>query len=535
MEKLKGFGEKCKAALAKLSKRTRVIIGCAIGALLLGAIIVAIILNTRPYAVLFTGLSSEETTSIATYLNENGVSFQVEGTDTILVPEAQEAQLKANLLVAGYPSSGFAYETYRAGVGSMSTDSDRQMAYLQDLQDRMAAVIRCMDGVQEAVVTIAQGEDRRYVLDSGNTVEASAAVQVTMKNGAALPEQLSSAIRSLVAHAVQGLTIENIYITDSMGNTYTSAGGVTGAADASQLKLQLEAEVNNKVRAQIMTVLAPVYGIDNVRVAVNTTVDVNHTLSDSTQYADGSTDGEGIIGTKIYDQEVIRGDDGAVGGVVGNETNADIDTYMENQVEVDGSETYIRNQGEIHNKVDASKTQVERVAGVVADMMVSVSINSAASGAVNTSELLGHVARAAGITADDQANKISILLAPFYSQDDGIVPPVPGLNLPPWAVYAAIAGAVVLLLLLLLLSILRGKRKKKLRKQQAEMESALRAVRASAVEEPDEPLDLGADIMNLKTEKSIQLRQEIRKFAEENPEMAAQLLRNWLRGGDDDG
>ena len=45
----------------------------------------------------------------------------------------------------------------------------------------------------------------------------------------------------------------------------------------------------------------------------------------------------------------------------------------------------------------------------------------------------------------------------------------------------------------------------------------------------------GADIMNVRTEKSILLRQDIRKFAEANPEIAAQMLRSWLRGGEEDG
>ena len=40
--------------------------------------------------------------------------------------------------------------------------------------------------------------------------------------------------------------------------------------------------------------------------------------------------------------------------------------------------------------------------------------------------------------------------------------------------------------------------------------------------------------MTIRTEKSIQLRQEIRKFAEENPEMAAHMLKTWLKGGEED-
>ncbi len=536
-ETLKGFGGKLKEFFTKMSKKTRIILGCALGAVILAGAIFAIAMSHRPYAVLFTGLSPEEVTSISAYLRDNGATdFQVQGTDTVLVPEAQEEQLKADLLLAGYPTSGFAYETYRQGVGAMSTDSDRKMAYLQDLQDRMAGVIRRFDGVKSAVVNITQGEDRRYVLDSSNMVNASASVFVTMQGNGALPDKVASAIRYLVAHSVKGLVIDNIAISDSLGNVYSGAAGTAGATDASELKLRLEEQVDNKVRSQIMMALTPFYGADNVRVAVSSTVDVDHTVGESTKYTlpdwagDGSTGGEGIIGSKVYDQEVVRGDGDTAGGVAGNQTNADINTYVENQTGVDDGKTYIKNQGETNYNVDTNKQQTERIAGVIADLMVSVSINSAVSGSMTPAELISHVGHAAGIAPNEQTDKISILLAPFYDPDGGVVPGGNELNLPPWVLPAAIGGGALLLLLLLLLAILGSKRKKRKALAAASMVAQIASPQVAEVEVPLN----GADIMTVKTEKSIQLRQSIRKFAEENPEMAAHMLKNWLRGGEED-
>ena len=488
--------------------------------------------------MLFTGLGSDEISSIITYLNNSGITdYKVEGSNTVLVPEAQEAQLKADLLMQGYPKSGFAYETYRSGVSGMSTDADRQIAYLQDLQDRMAGVIRCMDGVRDAVVTIAEGEDHRYVLDSGNILEAKASVIVTLNSGATLSEQQATAIRNLVAHAVQGLEIGNIAISDSQGNVYSVGDSAAVSGDASQLKLQLEAKVNNKVRTQVMTALAPFFGEENIRVAVNSTVDVDHTWGESTHYtepawaADGSTNGEGIIGSKIYDQEFIRGADGTVGGVVGNQSNADINTYVENSAQVNGDETYIRNQGETNYNVDTDKKQVERIAGIVTDLSVSVSINRAVSGDVNVDMLMRHIARAAGIGADAQEDKISILVMPFYQaeKEPGLVTPA-GLNLPAWALYAGIGGVALLLFILLLLLLLRKRRKKR---KQAEVERIINSMPRPMGDAVEPEPEGGADIMNIRTEKSMLLRQDIRKFAESNPEIAAQMLKNWLRGGEE--
>ena len=43
----------------------------------------------------------------------------------------------------------------------------------------------------------------------------------------------------------------------------------------------------------------------------------------------------------------------------------------------------------------------------------------------------------------------------------------------------------------------------------------------------------GADIMDVHTEETMKMRQDVRQFVEENPSIAAQMIKNWLRGGED--
>ena len=40
--------------------------------------------------------------------------------------------------------------------------------------------------------------------------------------------------------------------------------------------------------------------------------------------------------------------------------------------------------------------------------------------------------------------------------------------------------------------------------------------------------------MTLQSDRNLQLRKDIRKFADDNPEIAAQMVRNLLRGGESD-
>ena len=73
--------------------------------------------------------------------------------------------------------------------------------------------------------------------------------------------------------------------------------------------------------------------------------------------------------------------------------------------------------------------------------------------------------------------------------------------------------------------LLLGRRRRKRRK---ELEAAGLAAVAQTETAPLTPQE-GADIMNLQTEKSMELRKDVRKFAEDNPEIAAQMVKSWLR------
>ena len=50
-----------------------------------------------------------------------------------------------------------------------------------------------------------------------------------------------------------------------------------------------------------------------------------------------------------------------------------------------------------------------------------------------------------------------------------------------------------------------------------------------AAPEPEVPAQ--PDILEMQTEKSMELRKDVRQFAQDNPEIAAQMVKNWLREG----
>lgn len=538
-DRVKQIFARGKEFFAKMSGRVKILLLAAVVLTLALIIGLVIFRSTRPYAVLFTGLSSDDMSSILTYLNENNVSdYRIQNNDTILVREGQEARLKAGIIQQGYPSSGYGYKRYLDNINSLSSDSDREQLSLYDLQDRLGAVIRYFDGVKDAQVFITKGEDRRYIL-SDDVIEAKASVIVTPQSSQGLSDQTVTAIRNAVSHAVPNLQIDNVDIEDTEGNKYSGGGISASMTDSAQLKMSLESQVNNNVRTQVMAVLIPLFGADNVSVSVNSTVDVSRKYEDSTVYelpdwaADGSTGGKGIIGTWIWDSSLVRGDEAPAGGVVGTSTNSDLNEYVIERGDINGNEQQVATSGEIDYDNTRHQYQVETQGGVITDVMVSVVINSAAVNVPNTGSLVQLVARAAGIGAEVEADKIAILAYPFYQAPAEPETPIQAVTgLPGWAIYVLLACIVLFLILLTMLLLVRRRGNKK-RAELQRAEAAAAAALAAARAEGEAPPEQGANIMNMRTDKTMELLKTIRQFAEDNPAIAAQMLKNWLRGGDE--
>ena len=551
-EKLNAFWKKTKEGTRKVSIKVYII---AAVVLVVTAAAIAYFLNSRPYATLVTDISPTEASTVLNLLGEWGMTdYKVENNDTILVPESQVEALKVRLLMENVSMTGHYYSSYFDNISSISTEAERNNAMLIDTAEHLRATIRNMENVREAEVIINPGEDQSYILAQNRKINASASVQVTMKPGTKLTTTQASAIQNLVKNAIAGLEIDNISLTDTIGNSYS--GGELGAdTDATALKLQLEEETSNRIRTQVVNSLKDMYGEDNFSVAVNCVVEVGNVTEDQTLYwlpeyaENGETGGRGIIGSRLWQWSYVRNGEENAGGPVGTQTNSvlpdtDFPEYVENIPPLDGTEDEASASGQTDYQTNTSQKHIIRTAGYLTDCSIAVTINSDVAGDVDVETIRQHTARAAGIVGpiDEEtgqeylADKISVLAQPFYRAP--IVPPEPVLIfgfLEPWILVAAGAGLLLFVIILTTIILLvRRRRKRKLAEEEAENEgSDIDALLAAAGLNQAAPA--GADVMTMQSERSMELRKDIRQFASDNPEIAAQMIRSWLRGGEENG
>lgn len=547
-EKAKAFLGKTKERLKKISKKVWIVIAAVLVVLIVAAAVM-LTLNKQNYAVLVTQVSDDEASKILSFLSEQGVTnYRVEDGNTVMVPAGQEAALKARILMANLNKTG---NYYMENMSAFSTNEERMYAKLQDLQDSMEATIRNFPDVMDADVYITTGENRAYILDSGNVVEATAAVSVTMVEGKMLTDGQAEAIRDLIAHGVQGLKIESVSITDKLGNVYLTQDALNG--EVSALKMQLQQAMENRIRTEVMQVLRPFFGEDNVRVGVTCEVEVDRTTEERhetilPEYAqDGSTDGKGIIGSEQREGYIGRPGEPVPGGVVGTETNSDLREMVEAGLNPQEDDNTIAGSERVDYDNTHSTINIDNNGAVkMTDCSVAVSINARAAGDFNVESIRQHTARAAGIVGEIDPvtgeeildGKISVVAMNFFDPNQGIAPGVEPIRppVPMWVLIAAVAGLLLFIILLTVILLLRRKKRKKQEEEEArQREEAEALMREAGLGLSGEIPETGADVMDLEMERSMELRKDIRQFVSDNPEIAAQMIKVWLKGGEHSG
>ncbi|MGF6989165.1 flagellar M-ring protein FliF [Lachnospiraceae bacterium PF1-21] len=527
MDKFKEYKDKATAFLKKYNRKTKITFVATFFGILVLAIVVAAILNQQRFTVLYSNITQDEANQIIAKLGEAGVDYQYDESGTIKVPEEDADQARADLAAEGYPKNGFAYDVFTANAGGMTTDSEKQTYKLYELQNRIGATIRLFDDVKDAKVTIALNEEDKYVLsDSSDEPSGTASVVVMMNDGGSPSEKQASAVQRLVAKSVPGMEMENVAVFDGNG-IEVSVGGASSSTTSGNVAEEIARLIEAQLTQKVLNVLGPFYGSENIRVSARGTVDMQKVVRETTTYETpekiSEEDKEGIIASESTTRDVSGGGASA-GGVTGTEANADQSEYNAGTTDENGgalSESATRDF-----LVNQIKELGEIDPGVLKDMTIAIAINSDTLLELNMNQLRDLVGNATGIAATDRQNKITIVNAPFHQKEeaeeksvvaDAFIEKIKN----KWPLIA-IAGGVLLLLIAIIIII--SKRRKKRHPEDEEFEKFII---------PDNTLN--PEILNMKNEKSRELRENVRGFVDDNPELSAQMIRNWLNGGTQDG
>ncbi len=521
---LESFGRQIGSAWTKLSPGYRVILLllCAICT----AVLVAVIswAGKPDYEILCTNLTAQDCAEIISGLKGQGIEARVaEGGSAVLVPSGTMDQARMVTAETGIPNSsrwGFeAFHEPKIGV----TPFAEHINYLSALQNELATTVASLDSVAYARVHLVIPERKLFARESAS---GSASVLVVTRGDRPLSQGHATAVANLVASAVEGLSPDDVTITDGRGNVVTGHGeaGAEMAADGQWgYRQKVEQYLSEKAESMLARVLG--FGRCEVRVTADMTFQDSRETTreydpkkrvavseriETSKSSGASMEVGGVVGAG---GSAGQGAAGATGGPAGNTQTENVEDF---QYVVSESVKETVNRGaDIKRLTVAAFVDLSEPAAEGATEGEEAAAAGGAAAAPTLEEVTRIISEAVGLD-ESRGDTLEIVQARF-SQAPAEAAAGASRGLPPWATdlgqYFAI-GAVAVVLALIAKRAFKG------------FESGA----SPPLVVPEIMAGEGGGRYLASSGQDELVRRELSRFVGDNPEVAGRMIEGWVQG-----
>ncbi len=509
-------------------KKRILMIGAGLIAVALAVVIVLNIFSAR-YVVLYEEITYDESVQGLGILEANAIAARINDAGLLEVPSNQINRAMGILAIQGIPSQTLGYDIIEGAAGLTTTEFERRDAWVRQQQDRLQDTIKTYEGVQNAIVQLNIGTTSDNVWDTATT-QASGSVTVHMQEGYILGNGQVSGIRHLVGSAV-GIDPMQVTVLDGEGNLLVGEGeeyDATESVTESFLeRMSLESEIEQNLIDKASTVMESVFP-DTSLWSVTCTADLNFDamVTEMKEYSPLEGTVHGVVDEEEIDAVLGLGQ--YAEGVVGETDNTDVPIYVDNDNdgEVDDVDYYRYRD----YAVSYVLSQIEKDGPTLEGATLSVTVNAAPD-----AELMQQLRTSVAFATNLPLESVTVQAYLVAQPEEPVVEPwwsfIVGEDASPWTLFIIIGVVVVLIMVLVLVILIRNRAKRK--RKAAEM--------ALVAAEEEEAQRIKAEIEERKRqlknaaigdESENAITNEVREFARSNPEIAANLLRNWLKDGE---
>jgi flagellar M-ring protein FliF len=305
------------ARLATLPAKPMLMLGAGVAALAAVAIALALNGSRGDFKVLFAGLSDKDGGAVIAQLSQMNVPYRhSEGGGAILVPADKVHDVRMKLGLAGLPKSATGgYElldTPRFG----QTQAGENVSIKRATEGELMKTISSLSAVHSARVMLALPAQNGFFREQQ---KPSASVQVTLHPGRTLDRAQLAGIVHLVSASVPDLQPKAVSVVDGSGTLLTAQEGSKGEGlDAQQL--QYVQQIESGLQKNVLALLEPVVGRENLRATVAADVDFSETLQVSEEFKPN----QGNAPASVKVQQTLESSQpgaGAPSGVPGAQSN----------------------------------------------------------------------------------------------------------------------------------------------------------------------------------------------------------------------
>jgi len=528
-DKLKEIPGKILEWWKKFTNKQRTII-VAITAVVIFTLFIVVYAFTRPqYVHLNTFDDRKEAADVINILKEAGITYNASAdllTIEVLADQVSEANYA--MAAAGYVPDSLKFSDYvSSGMSVTSWEQQKQFEVYKAKQ--MELMFESLSFVRDAVVSVKLADQTDTLWAQQNRQESFATIQLTLSGVCSSAN--ATAIARSAATVLGNTSTANITITDSDGNLLFAGGDdyslTSGANSLQELQKQLEDVAENKTRLALLNTNQ----YNNVSVKVHYALDYASYENKIREYYANSDRDEGMIDyTILFNETQTNGVMGTPGTDSNGEDLTDYENPDYNSSESESSEEethYLPNISDSNVSIPAGGIQYENssmaismltyheyyedtvksqglLAGITWEQFKEENHNDIR---LEVDEAFYEMAASATGISRDRISIIAYETPVFYDSE--------GFSISATDIVSIVM--IVLILLLLGFVVIRsmGSRNKAEEEEELSVENMLQSTPESTMEDID-------------VEAKSETRKLIEKFVDENPEAAANLLRNWL-------
>ncbi|MDN3682645.1 flagellar basal-body MS-ring/collar protein FliF [Vibrio tapetis subsp. quintayensis] len=484
------------------------------------------------------------------YLDQQKIEYKLEG-NTVQVPVSEYSNIKLNMTRAGMNQPDQAGDDILLNDMGFGVSQRLEQERLKLSRERqIAKAIEQIRLVRKAQVLLALPKQSVFVR---HNQEASATVFLTLATGKNLDQEEVDSIVDMVASAVPGMKPTRITVTDQHGRLLSS-GSQDPLATARRKEHELERRQEQALREKIDSVLIPILGLGNYTSQVDIELDFSAVEQTRKRYDPNTPATRSEYTLEDYNNgNVVAG----VPGALSNQPPADASIPQDVKQMKDGS---TMGQGSVHKEatrnfeLDTTISHERKQTGVVNRQTVSVAIRHKPSVNADTGEVTYQPLAQSEIEAirtvligsvgfnQARGDLLNVLSVKFAEPEMEVMADVPIWDHPNFNEWVRwLASALVIIAIILIL--VRPAMKKLLNPHSDEDEDGEfgrdglplsadgdTSLIGSDIDGTDSfEFGSGIDLPNLHKDEDV--LKAVRALVANEPELAAQVVKNWVTDG----
>lgn len=516
-EGIKKLLDKIKSFWGNLEKSQKVRIFIMVGVLLFAVAVTMVLTLKVEYVPLFDTTEEVNLQPVVSYLTENDIKFK-KGDNQIFVDSKRKKDIEFDLTTQGVVSPEITFADTWSKLSLTATESDKENLWKNYVTNDLVYKLKKFENVENATVQYSKPEKTYWVKSDSEEQQGSAYVMLKTKE-ALTPNQVDAAAK--VVAASLGIPAERITIVDHKLNPLSRDYNQTDILKASsqdEMRRQRQLELENKVYDLFKIGVAQNEYFDTISVSANAVLDFDTLTSTSTKYDPPVAEEDAVLNEEILEETLINGN---TGDIPGTDTNPQgTITY---QMGEDGNSQYNKSHTVREYLYNQTNEQKEKAVGKLINEQSTMSISLWYGKHITspdglTPEYLEQVRQSAYAATGVPVENITISVQKLAADT-----PVEVTIMETVGELFDQFGFYALMLILLIVMVITAMPKKKAVPEDVQ---AVAMEAAVAAEGPDtQPAEILPDI---NIQEQSELKKQIEKFVQDNPDSVAQLLRNWL-------